>query len=122
MNPYFSLLLLFAFALLIGGGFILLSQALGPRKRKATKELPYECGVDPIDEPRRRFSVKFYLVAMLFIVFDVEVVFLYPWAVLYKEFIRSGLGMFVFVEMALFLGILVAGLLYIYGRRALEWE
>ena len=84
--------------------------------------MSYECGLDPIGSARERFPVKFYLVAMLFILFDVEVVFLYPWAVLFKEFVRSGSGIFVFTEMLIFLGILVAGLLYIYGQRALDWE
>ncbi len=122
MNPYVSLLLLFAFGATVSGGFILLSHFLGPRKPNRVKGLPYECGIDQVDEPRRPVSVKFYLVAMLFIVFDVEVVFLYPWAILFKEFLRSGQGAFVAVEMALFLGVLIIGLLYVYGRRALEWE
>ncbi len=122
MNPYIPLLLLFAFAGLISGGFLILSHLLGPKKLSAEKSLPYECGISPIGTPRDRFSVKFYLVAMLFILFDVEVVFLYPWAVLFKDFVREGAGLFVFIEMAIFLGILVVGLLYIYGRRAIDWE
>ena len=122
MNPYIPLLLLFAFATLIAGGFLGLSHLLGPKKQSAEKSLPYECGIDPVGEPRERFSVKFYLVAMLFILFDVEVVFLYPWAVLFKDFVREGAGVFVLVEMSIFLGILVVGLLYIYGRRAIDWS
>ncbi|MBI2982045.1 MAG: NADH-quinone oxidoreductase subunit A [Deltaproteobacteria bacterium] len=122
MSPYIPLLLLFLFAAIVSGGFILLSHLLGPRKKGEKKMLPYECGVNQTDEPRHRFSVKFYLVAMIFIVFDIEVVFLYPWAVLFKEFVRNGMGLFLFAEMAVFLGILVVGLLYVYGRRALEWE
>lgn len=122
MNPYVSILLLFLFAALVSGGFILLSHLLGPRRRTAEKSLPYECGVNPTGEPRHQFGVKFYLVAMIFILFDIEVVFLYPWAVLFQEFVRSGQGLFLFIEMMVFLGILVVGLLYLYGRRALEWE
>ncbi|MBI2081943.1 MAG: NADH-quinone oxidoreductase subunit A [Deltaproteobacteria bacterium] len=122
MSPYISLLLLFLFGALVSGGFILVSHLLGPLKKTEAKMLPYECGVNPVDEPRHRFSVKFYLVAMIFIVFDIEVVFLYPWAVLFKEFVREGMGLFLFVEMAVFLGVLVVGLLYVYGRRALKWE
>ena len=122
MIPYLSLLFLFAFAGLIGGGFLLLSHLLGPKKKGLEKDLPYECGVNSVGSARERFSVKFYLVAMLFILFDVEVVFLYPWAVLFKEFVRAGGGLFLFIEMAIFLGILVVGLIYIYGRRALEWK
>lgn len=122
MNPYLSLLMLFAFGALTAGGLLVLSHLLGPRRKTPTKGLTYECGIDPVEEPRRHFSVKFYLVAMVFIVFDIEVVFLYPWAVLFKEFVREGQGLFLFIEMAIFLGILVIGLVYLYGRRALEWE
>lgn len=122
MNPYVPLLILFAFAILVGGGLLALSHLLGPRKRGTEKDLPYECGVTPVGDARKPFPVKFYLPAMLFILFDIEVVFLYPWAVLFREFLDAGLGIFLFVEMALFLGVLIIGLVYIYGSRALEWE
>lgn len=122
MNPYIPLLLLFAFAALVGGGLLTLSHLLGPKKRGTEKDLPYECGVTPVGGTRKPFPVKFYLPAMLFILFDIEVVFLYPWAVLFREFLDAGLGIFLFVEMALFLGVLIIGLVYIYGSRALEWE
>ncbi len=122
MSPYISLLFLFAIVGLLGGAILLISHLLGPKRKDAAKELTYECGLDPIGDPHQRVSVKFYRVAMLFILFDVEVVFLYPWAVLYRDSVRAGYGLFVFTEMAVFLGILVVGLTYIYGRRALEWE
>jgi NADH-quinone oxidoreductase subunit A len=123
MNPYIPLLLLFAFAATIAGGLLILSHLLSPKRRTSPeKALPYECGIDPVGSTRERFSIKFYLVAMLFILFDVEVVFLYPWAILFKEFANAGWGLFLFIEMAVFLGILVVGLIYIYGRRAIEWE
>jgi NADH-quinone oxidoreductase subunit A len=122
MNPYLSLLLLFAFAATIAGLFLVLPRLLSPRKMTSEKALPYECGIDPVGSTRERFSVKFYLVAMLFILFDIEVVFLYPWAILFKEFVHAGWGLFLFIEMAVFLGILIIGLVYIYGRRAIEWE
>lgn len=122
MNPYLPLLVLFAVAGALGGGLLLLSHILGPQRKKANKSLSYECGLDPVGSARQRFSVKFYLIAMLFILFDVEVVFLYPWAVLFRDYIKSGFGSFVFVEMAVFLGVLVVGLVYVYGRKALEWE
>lgn len=121
MTTYVPLLLLFTFAAMIGGGLLLLSHLLGPKKKRPEKDLPYECGIDSVGSARERFSVKFYLVAMLFILFDVEVVFLYPWAVLFKEFVQAGGGLFLFIEMTIFLGILVVGLIYIYGKRALEW-
>lgn len=121
MNPYLSILLLFVFAVVVVGVLMLLSHFLSPKKKGIDKS-PYESGIQPKGEPRNRFAIKFYLPAMLFILFDVEVVFLYPWAVLYKDFVRSGLGPFIFVEMMIFLAVLVVGLFYIYGRRALEWE
>jgi len=122
MTPYVNLLLLFLFGAMVTGGLMLASHLLGPHKKSREKGLPYECGIDPEEAPRHPLNVKFYLVAMLFIVFDIEVVFLFPWAVLFKEFVSEGMGMFLFVEMAVFLGVLVVGLLYIYRRRALEWE
>ena len=122
MSSYLPLLFLFAFATLLSGAFLGLSHLLGPRKKSVTKSMSYECGFDPSGTARERFSVKFYLVAMLFILFDVEVVFLYPWAVLFRDFVKSGAGMFVFGEMILFLGILLVGLVYVYGRKAIDWE
>lgn len=90
-------------------------------KNVAIDETPYECGSRPFEPvERHRFSVKFYLVAMLFILFDIEAAFLIPWAVTFKEF--AGQKMFVLGEMAVFLGILVAGFLYLWWRGALEWE
>ncbi len=115
--------MLFALAALIGGAILALSHLFSPRsKMSEEKGMTYECGLSPVGNARHRFSVKFYLVAMLFILFDVEVVFLYPWSVLYRDFVRSGLGGFVLIEMGIFLGILVVGLIYVYGRKALEWE
>lgn len=122
MNPYVPILLLFAFAAVIGGGLLLVSHLLSPGRRRPEKALPYECGINPVGSPREPFPVKFYLVAMLFILFDIEVVFLYPWAVLFREFAEQGLGVFLFVEMAVFLGILIVGLVYLYGRKAIDWE
>ena len=122
MNPYINLLFLFAVVGLLGGTILLLSHLLGPKRKDPAKELTYECGLDPIGEPRQRFSVKFYRVAMLFILFDVEVVFLYPWAVLFRKATHTGAGLFFFTEMMIFLGLLGVGLIYVYGRKALDWE
>ena len=83
---------------------------------------PYECGVDPVGSPHQRFSVKFYMVAMLFILFDIEVVFLYPWAKLFKEFKLAGMGTMLFGEMVVFMAVLGLGLVYVWRRGALEWE
>lgn len=84
--------------------------------------IPYECGLDPIGTPRERFSIKFYLVAMLFILFDIEIVFLYPWAKLFGSFKAAGMGPLIFGEMVVFLGVLGLGLVYVWRRGALEWE
>lgn len=106
--------------ILLATGFALatlfVSHMLGPRRPSAAKLAPYECGIDPVGSARERFSVKFYLVAMLFIIFDIEIVFLYPWAV-----ILNGLRLFGLIEMVLFLGILLIGLLYVWKKGGLEW-
>jgi len=97
---------------MLGGSFL-----LGKRVRNRVKDLPYECGITPVGDARQRFSVKFYLVAMLFIVFDIESIFLYPWAVVYRE-----LKMFAFVEMLLFIVLILAGFFYIWKKGALDWS
>ena len=115
----FSYLPIFILILLVAGfalAILFVSHVLGPRRPTAAKLAPYECGIDPVGSARERFSVKFYLVAMLFIVFDIEIVFLYPWAV-----ILNSLRLFGLVEMILFLGILLIGLLYVWKRGGLEW-
>jgi NADH-quinone oxidoreductase subunit A len=93
------------------------SEWLGPKNPTEVKQSTYESGMEPIRTARERISVKFYLVAMLFIIFDIEVVFLYPWAVNFRE-----LGMPGFVEMAIFITVLMLGLLYVWKKGALEWD
>lgn len=122
MEEYFSLLVLFAIGVVLSGGFVLLSHFIGKKKPTPEKMIPYECGIDPIGTPRERFSVKFYLVAVLFILFDIEVVFLYPWAKLFHSFKAAGQGALIFGEMVVFLGVLGLGLVYVWKRGALEWE
>ena len=106
---------------LVGIGFAVvtigLSSIIVPQRTNAAKESAYECGVDPVGNARGRFSVKFYLVAVLFILFDIEAVFLYPWAVAFKK-----LGAYGLIEMLLFILILLVGYLYLLKKRALEWE
>jgi len=106
---------------LVGLGFaavtIGLSTFIVPRYKNTVKDSPYECGVEPVGNARSRFSVKFYLVAVLFILFDIEAVFLYPWAVSFKW-----LGLYGVIEMVLFIAILLAGYFYLLRKRALEWE
>src|SRR5512138_696994 len=102
-----------AFAL----GSILASYYLGRRVNDPAKLMPYECGITPVGNARDRFHARFYLVAMLFIVFDIEIVFLYPWAVVFKQ-----LALFGLIEMGVFLLILVLGFAYVWGKGALEWD
>ncbi|HXG61101.1 MAG TPA: NADH-quinone oxidoreductase subunit A [Planctomycetota bacterium] len=106
-------------ALVVGLGVVLvnLSRLLGPRREQPEKLDPYECGVPILSDARRRFSVHFYLVAILFILFDIETVFMIPYAVLYKQLGPAGL-----VEMGVFVAVLAYGLAYLWKRGALEWE
>ena len=105
----------------VAASMLVISWLLGRPKRSRVATTPYECGIADIQPvERRRFSVKFYLIAMLFILFDIEVAFLYPWAVTFGGFADD--MVFVLVEMAIFLGILVAGFLYLWWRGALDWE
>ena len=96
---------------------LLASHYLGRRVNTPAKLMPYECGITPVGNARERFHTRFYLVAMLFIVFDLETVFLYPWAVVYKQ-----LALFGLIEMAVFVAILLAGLVYVWAKGALEWD
>lgn len=117
MNEYAGIGILFLFSVVVGGTILLLNWLLGPKqKQSAKKSAPYECGVEPFELPRGRFSIKFYVSAMLFVAFDVEVLFLYLWAVLFRE-----LGWLGFVEMSAFLVVLAGGLAYAWRKGALKW-
>ncbi|HEU0264864.1 MAG TPA: NADH-quinone oxidoreductase subunit A [Geobacterales bacterium] len=83
---------------------------------------PYECGCEPVGSARERFSIKFYLIARFFILFDIEAVFLYPWATIYRSLLGTSLGLFMLVEMGVFIAILLVGYIYIWKKGALEWE
>jgi NADH-quinone oxidoreductase subunit A len=116
-----------AIALAFGfcGIFTFLSVAVGPRRRTPAKDLPFECGSDPIGSPRGRYSVKFYQVAILFLVFDIEAAFMYPWAVLYRDLSVSatgGISLFGFTEMFVFVSILVVALAYVWRKKAIGWD
>ncbi len=103
-------------------GMVAVTALLGQKgKRNRTKDTPYECGKPEITDPHSRFSVKFYLVAMLFILFDIEIVFLYPWAVVFREMIQT-MGVAILVEMVAFLGILVVGFIWVWKKGALDWN
>jgi len=119
-QPYLSFLLLLAFVAFNAGALIGLSHLLAPRKPTPVKETPYESGMPPLGDAHERFSVKFYLVAMLFIIFDIETVFLIPWSTIF--FAAGGPGMgFLLVEMLVFIAILAVGYVYVWKRGALEW-
>ena len=113
---YVPIFLFIAVALAIPIVTLAVARLVRPNAPSRTKLMPYECGIDPVDSARGRYTVRFYIVAILFVVFDVETIFLFPWAVQYKL-----LGLFVFVEMMIFLGILVAGYVWIWKKGALEW-
>ena len=99
---------------------LLISHLIGRKKSDPEKLSPYECGVPPVSSARLRFPIKFYLIAMLFIIFDIETVFLYPWAVVFRE--MKSLGHFIFIEMVVFIAVLLVGFIYIWKRKAFEWE
>ena len=117
MREYLPVLLFLVVAIGFGAGTIALSTIIVPRRPNPVKDAPYECGVEPVGDARARFSVKFYLVAVLFILFDIEAVFLYPWAVAFRQ-----LGLYGLIEMALFIVVLLVGYLYVLKKRALDWE
>jgi NADH-quinone oxidoreductase subunit A len=114
---YLSIFMFFALSAGFALFIIALSAVFGKKKITPQKMLPYECGMDPIGPTRKPFSVKFYIIAMLFIIFDIEAVFLYPWAVIFRE-----LKIFGLIEMAVFIAILLAGFVYVWKKGALEWE
>src|SRR5256885_10966280 len=106
---YLPILIHFSFAALLAAAIVLLSWIIGYRRPTRAKLSPYECGMTPVGDARQRFSVKFYLVAMLFILFDVEAVFLYHWAVILRQLKANGQGMFGLLEMLVYIGIFLVG-------------
>jgi len=121
LSDYLPILLMFIVAAGFAVGNIILSQFVGQRKRTRTKLMPYECGKDPVGSARERFSVKFFVIAMLFILFDIEVIFLVPWAVVYKRLAGEGNGTFVYAEMMVFIALLLAGYIYVVKKGAFDW-
>lgn len=117
MNPYLPVLILVIFGIVLGLVMTGMSYFLGPKKYSKVKMEAYECGVPMVSSGRERMSVKFYLTAILFILFDIETVFLYLWARTFGE-----LGWFGLIEVAVFVAILVAGYVYVLKRGALEWD
>ncbi len=124
LNDYLPILLIFVVATGFAVGNIFISQFIGQRKRTRTKMMPYECGKDPVGSARERFSVKFYLIAMLFILFDIEVIFLIPWAVVFKTLASPAYGLkdLVYFEMIIFIVLLLAGYIYVIKKGAFDWS
>jgi len=114
---YFPVLVQGLLALVIATALIVISYVFGKKVRNRVKDMPYESGIVPTGDARGRFSVKFYLVAMLFIVFDIEAIFLYPWAVVYRDLKWLG-----FIEMLVFVVLILSGFFYIWKKGALDWS
>src|SRR5258705_12642954 len=122
LREYVPILMLGALAVLFSFGMLVLSVVLGKKgKRSPIKDTAYECGMLPVGEGNARLSVKFYLVAMLFILFDIEVVFLYPWAVIYREMLQQNAPL-ILGSMLSFIGILFIGYLYALRKDAFDWK
>ena len=117
MREYIPVLMFVVVAILFAATTIGASHIVMPRRMNARKLSPYECGVEPVGTARNRFPIKFYLVAVLFILFDIEAVFMYPWAVAFRQ-----IGLYGLIEMALFIVILLVGYLYLLQKRALQWD
>jgi NADH-quinone oxidoreductase subunit A len=124
-DNYFARYLPFLIHILMAGGIaaamVLLSWLIGQRKPTRAKLSPYECGMTPVGDSRERIPVKFYRVAMLFILFEVEAVFIYPWAVILRRFKESGEGMFGLWEMLVYIGIFLVGFFYVWKKGVLDW-
>ncbi len=122
LSDYLPIALMFFVAVGFAAGNVLLSQLVGQHKATRTKTMPYECGKDPVGSARERYSVKFYLVAMIFILFDIELIFLLPWAVVFRSFVTDyGLGLLIYVEMMTFVALLLVGYVYILKKGLFEW-
>ncbi|HSV73744.1 MAG TPA: NADH-quinone oxidoreductase subunit A [Chthonomonadales bacterium] len=121
LASYVPVLVMMFLAAIVATAMIAMSALLGPRKPTRHKQEPYECGMAPVGSARERFPVRFYLIAMFFIIFDIEVVFLYPWAVTFRG-TDDAMQPFLFAQMAVFVGILFIGYLYLLGKGALNWD
>ena len=117
IDTYFPLLIQILLGGVVAAALVALAVLVGKRLKNKVKKLPYECGITPVGSARERFSVKFYLVAMLFILFDIEAIFLYPWAVVYRE-----LKMFAFIEMTVFIALVLCGLFFVWKKGVLNWN
>ena len=122
LAPYIPIVVIVILAVAFGFLIVGIGHTFGPKRKTARKQMPYESGMNPIGPGTRRAPVRFYLVAVLFILFDIEIIFIIPWAVILKQFVKAGDGVFALVEMAIFIIILLVGLVYAWKKGALEWE
>jgi NADH-quinone oxidoreductase subunit A len=118
---YLPILIFVGIAVAFGMFVVVASYLVGQHKPSPTKMAPYECGVTTVGTSRRRIPIRYYVVAMLFLLFDIEIVFLYPWAVVFRDF-KAIFGIFIFLEMLVFVGVLIMAYIYIWRKGALEWE
>jgi NADH-quinone oxidoreductase subunit A len=124
LQAYLPLLIHLLLATALAGALTAASVLIGWRRPSRAKQLPYECGMEPTGDARAPISVRFYLVAMVFILFDVEAIFLYPWAYIYRDFIKisPSVGLYGFVEMMVYIAILLVGYFYLWKKGALDWH
>ena len=121
-EQFLPVLMVIAVAAGFAGVFLFLSYALGPSRPNALKETTYECGIPPRGTVQIRFFVRFFLVALLFLLFDLEAVFLFPWVILYDSFVQAGEAAFALGEMVVFVVVLVVGFVYVWKKGGLEWQ
>ena len=117
LEPYFPVLMFIAVGLVLGGVLLTVGRLVAPHKPDPKKLSPYECGFEAFEDARMKFDVRYYLIAILFIIIDLEIAFVMPWATVFSK-----LGLFGLIEMAMFLGLLVLGFVYVWKKGALEWE
>ncbi|GAA0705057.1 NADH-quinone oxidoreductase subunit A [Dokdonella soli] len=117
LTEYFPVLLFLVVSAVVGVALIVIGNLLGPRRPESEKASPYECGFEAFEDARMRFDVRYYLFAILFIIFDLEIAFVFPWATVFSK-----LGLLGLIEMGMFLALLVLGFVYVWKKGALEWE
>jgi NADH-quinone oxidoreductase subunit A len=117
LTEYFPVLLFLVVTAIVGIALIVIGNLLGPKRPQAQKYTPYECGFEAFEDARMRFDVRYYLIAILFIIFDLEIAFVFPWATVFSK-----LGLLGLIEMGMFLALLVLGFVYVWKKGALEWE
>ena len=120
-HSFIPILLMLLFAVALAGGFLGLNWIVGRHQRNPSKLAPYESGVPALDSNRKRVNVRFYQIAMLFILFDIEAAFLYPWAVIYRDAAHGNAGRFLFGEMVVFIVLLAVGYIYVWKKKAFDF-